>query len=141
MQRLCWIGAGVLLFPFALAAQFAFYDSLNGVYWSQIEPPSYENFTQCQIVRDGLGYVLSATGSLYEFDAARAKPWRRLPMPEPDQMRNFFAFAADNIYAIATVPQLYKFSLLHWNGATWSPILAPHVNNIRDFLFASPQEA
>lgn len=142
MKRWLRLVAGILFFlPTALSGQFVFYDSLNGVYWSQLEPPSYENFVQCQIVRAGLGYVLSSNGTLYEFDAGRAKPWRRLPPPETYPIRYFFAFAADHIYAIINIPHLYKSFLMRWNGEVWSPVPTPNVNRIRHFLFTAPHEA
>ena len=141
MKPWLWMGLSALVFfPAALSAQFAFYDSLNGIHWSQIQPPSYENFTQCQIVREGLGYVLSATGTLYEFDATQTPPWRRLPRPEPYAVKHFFALQKNNVWVTVNVPPLYKQTLFHWNGFAWSPMASPNVYNIRNFLLASPEE-
>ncbi len=135
------IHVGLFLFlPLTLSAQFAFYDSLNGIYWSQIEPPSFENLKQCQIVRPGLGYVLGESGTLYEFVAGRAQPWRRLPRPEPYTIDFFYALAPDNIWAAVNVPQLYKRVLFHWDGKTWASAAAPNVYNIRHFLFTADGE-
>ncbi|MDZ7293034.1 MAG: FG-GAP-like repeat-containing protein [candidate division KSB1 bacterium] len=142
MTQLLRIGCGILFsLPSVLSAQFAFYDSLNGIYWAQIEPPSFEDLEQCQIVHEGLGYVLAATGTLYEFDTTRREPWRPLPRPEgPHDIEKFFALAKDNIWASVNAPALYKRTVFHWDGKNWSPIASPNVYNIRSFLFASAED-
>ncbi|MGH7598878.1 MAG: FG-GAP-like repeat-containing protein, partial [bacterium] len=135
------VGIGItFLFPPMLSAQFAFYDSLNGIYWAQIEPPSYENLRNAQIVHNGLGYVLGSSGTLYEYDASRPQRWHRLPRPEPYFIWHFFALAANNIWAAVKVPELYKLALYRWNGETWSSVASPNIYNIRNFFFSSADE-
>ncbi len=142
MKHLLRVGCGIaLLLPPALSAQFAFYDSTNDMAWSQIEPPSFEHLVNCQIVNAGLGYVLTTTGTLYEFDATRREFWRPLPRPEgPYAIEKFFALAKDNIWASVNTPALYKRTVFHWDGKSWSPIASPNVYNIRSFFFASAEE-
>lgn len=141
MKKLRWIGAGIgLLLPGALWAQLAFHDSLNGIYWAPITPPSRENFQQCQILREGLGYVLGSTGTLYEFEAARPQPWRSLPRPNLYLIQQFFALSPENIWAMAEVPAAFSYQLFHWDGARWSNFPSPNVNRIRDFIFVSSDE-
>lgn len=141
MKKLLWISAGILLFlPCALKAQLAFHDSLNGIYWAPITPPSRENFQQCQILREGLGYVLGATGTLYEFEAARPQPWRSLPRPNLYLIQRFFALSPENIWAMAEVPEAFSYQLFHWDGVRWSKFSSPSINRIRDFIFVSPAE-
>jgi len=131
MNWLQWTIRGIaFLYPITLSAQFAFYDSLHGMYWSQIEPPSFEDFGRCQIVHEGLGYILGSAGALYEFEASRKNPWRRLPQPGPYLIRNFYALAKDAIWATVIAPQLYKVALYYWNGAAWSAVASPNVYNI-----------
>lgn len=123
-----------------LSAQFAFYDSLSGIYWAQIEPPSGEQFGSCQILREGLGYLSTSTGTLYEYDASRPQRWRRLPRPEPYTIGKYFALAPDDIWAVVEVLEIYKQVLFHWDGKNWSRVSSPNVYNIRDLLFTSPEE-
>ncbi len=129
-----------LVGPGTLHAQFAFYDSLNGIHWAQIEPPSAGDLGSCQILREGLGYVFSSEGGVHEYDASRPQPWRRLPKPEPYTIFDYFALAPDDIWAIVEVPEQYNRSLFHWDGKKWSPAFSGNAQNIRTLVFASPQE-
>ncbi len=126
--------------PAMLSAQFAFYDSLNGLYWSQIEPPSGEQFKDSQLVREGLGYLIGSSDNLYEYDDSRPQPWRRIPLLEQYTLMKYFALAPDNIWAVFDVPEIFKQALYHWDGETWSPAFSRNVYNIRDLYFVSAEE-
>lgn len=128
------------LLPTLLFAQFAFYDSLNQIHWAQIAPPSGEDFGFGQILREGLGYLGSSSGAIYEYDASRPEPWRRLPQPEPYSIHEYFALAPDDIWAAIEIPETYNRMLYHWDGKEWSPSFSGNVQNIRALTFASPQE-
>lgn len=126
--------------PAMLSAQFAFYDSLNGLYWSQVEPPSGERFQYSQLVREGLGYMIGSSGHFYEYDDSRSQPWRRMPLPQDYTLQRYFALAPDDIWAVFEIPEIFKEALFHWNGRDWSPAFSRNVSNIRDLYFVSPEE-
>jgi len=130
----------LVLNPSLLAAQFAFYDSINGIHWAQITPPSGAAFGYAQILREGLGYLTGSDGELYEYDAARPEPWRRMPQPEPYSIHAYFALAQNDIWAAVEVPETYNRMLYHWDGEKWSPRFSGNAQNIRALVFASPQE-
>lgn len=140
MRRAFVFGLLSWLSPTPLFAQFAFYDSVNNIHWAQIAPPSGEDFGFGQILREGLGYLGSSGGTLYEYDASRPEPWRRLPQPEPYSIHEYFALAPDDIWAAIEIPETYNRMLYHWDGKEWSPSFSGNVQNIRALAFASPDE-
>ncbi len=139
-KHLSAILLSVLFNPVNLLAQFAFYDSLNNIHWAQIAPPSGGNLGYGQILREGLGYLTASDGELYEYDAARPQPWRRMPQPEPYAIHEYFALAPDDIWAAVEVPETYSRMLYHWDGQTWSPAFSGNVQKIRALYFTSPDE-
>ncbi len=129
-----------LLSPGLLQAQFAFYDSVNQIHWAQIAPPSGGNLGYGQILREGLGYLTASDGELYEYDASRAQPWRRMPRPDPYTLQEYYALAPDDIWAVVEVPEAYSRELFHWGGKKWSPAFSGNVQKSRALLFTSPEE-
>lgn len=131
--------SGIFL-PAKLLAQFAFYDSINGIHWAQIAPPAVVDLGHAQILREGFGYLGGSDKGLYEYDASRPQPWRRMPQPEPYILGGYFALTPDDIWATVDVPETYNRMLYHWDGKKWSPAFSGNVQNIRAIYFSSPQE-
>ncbi|MCG3155645.1 MAG: hypothetical protein DKINENOH_02252 [bacterium] len=136
-----WMCSALLLgLPAAGFSQYAFYDSVHGIYWSQVAPPSGERFSDSQLVREGLGYLTDGADNLYEYDAARPQPWRRLPQPGQYKIAEYFALEADDIWAAVEVPEIFKNMLYHWDGHSWTPAFSQNVYSILNIYFSSPEE-
>ncbi len=120
--------------------QFAFYDSLHGIYWSQVAPPSGGSLSNGQLIREGLGYLMCESGDLYEYDASRPQPWRRIPQPGQYKIAEYFALEPDDIWAAVEVPEIFKNMLFHWDGHSWTPAFSQNAYGISDIYFSSPQE-
>ncbi|MDZ7266016.1 MAG: FG-GAP-like repeat-containing protein [candidate division KSB1 bacterium] len=130
------LGPSVSCFP-----QLAFHDSVHGISWSQVEPPSSEDLEKSQLLREGLGYLMSSSGQLYEYDALRPQRWRALPTPgQGRRLKLYFALAPDDIWATVEVPEIYKELIYHWDGKSWSPVFDRNIYNSRVLYFSSAEE-
>jgi len=139
--RLCLCSAILLGLSGRGVTQFAFYDSLNHLSWTQVAPPVIDDLEACQIIAEGLGYVLGKnTGRIYEYDAARPQRWRQLPSPTPSRLTRFVALARNDIWAVAENVELYKELLYHWDGREWSLAFDRNVYQCSDLYFRSPEE-
>lgn len=136
-----WLLTSLLLrLPTAGFSQFAFYDSVHGLYWSQVAPPNGASLSNSQLVREGLGYLMDGAGNLHEYDASRPQPWRRLPQPGQYKIAAYFALEADDIWAAVEVPEVFKNVLYHWDGQFWTLAFSQNAYNITSVYFSSPQE-
>jgi len=101
----------------------------NQLYWHQIKPPLYADFTQ--IATTGTDSILVAGKKLLVY---HQQQWQLFTPQPPCRINKMAVIGANQIYVSNTTP--YQNSdLFFWNGKIWQKITHPLANIITDMFF------
>ncbi len=105
----------------------------NHLYWHQIKPPLYTDFTQ--IATTGTDSLLIAGKKLLVYNQHQ---WRLFDPQPPCQIKKIRVIGPNQIY-VSNVTPYQNSDLFFWNGKIWQKITHPLANNINDMFFTDAQ--
>ena len=105
----------------------------NHLYWHQIKPPLFADFTQ--IATTGTDSLLIAGKKLLVYNR---RQWQLFDPQPPCQIKKMRVIAPNQIY-VSNVTPYQDSDLFFWNGKIWQKIAHPLANNLNDMFFTDAQ--
>lgn len=96
----------------------------------QLPGPAPEGTWQGVDIRTGTdGWAVGGAGPEPLIAHWDGESWQRVPAPGPGGLTAVTALAADDAWAVGSVPDTGKNLVLHWDGSSWRRVDAPSPGN------------